>query len=308
MRTNIVMAAFINLIRGNRPQAVNYLEQLAVIEHKSLHRSIARQLEQLAREAGNQAPMVLRPLGSAMAIPEDLSKLDHFIAAVPQRTLDSLILPHGVVRAVTNFLRGWQHRELLATNGLPSASTILLYGPTGNGKTSLAEAIASSLSLQFLTARGEELIMSHIGDSEKRIAAAFTAAKKQPCVAFFDEADSFACARSESCQSADVAHIRAVNQTLLEVERAKQSASLFVFATNGPERLDAAFRRRMDCELELPAPDDQCRQTLIDRLSERWPMIAGGDWEQEARGAENLALIERLAREAAREIVLSQCA
>jgi peroxin-1 len=77
---------------------------------------------------------------------------------------------------------------------------LLLYGYPGCGKTLLASAAAKECGLNFISIKGPELLNKYIGASEKSVRDIFeraTAAK--PCVLFFDEFDSIAPKRYETC-------------------------------------------------------------------------------------------------------------
>lgn len=65
---------------------------------------------------------------------------------------------------------------------------VLLYGPRGCGKTRLVASLASARGCTFITANASHLLSPFVGDSEKRIAALFYAARlAQPTILFIDE-------------------------------------------------------------------------------------------------------------------------
>lgn len=110
---------------------------------------------------------------------------------VKQEITDTIRLPltHGHL-----FPPGTRHR-----------SGVLLYGPPGTGKTLLAKAVATELSLNFLSVKGPELISMYVGESERNIRAIFqTARDASPCVIFFDELDSLAPKRGAGADSGGV--------------------------------------------------------------------------------------------------------
>ena len=70
---------------------------------------------------------------------------------------------------------------------------ILLYGPSGTGKTLLAKAVATESEANFISVKGPELLSKWVGESEKGIREIFRKARQaSPCVVFFDEIDSIA--------------------------------------------------------------------------------------------------------------------
>lgn len=63
-----------------------------------------------------------------------------------------------------------------------------MYGPRGCGKTRLVASLALSKGCTFITANASHLLSPYVGDSEKRIAALFHAARlAQPTILFIDE-------------------------------------------------------------------------------------------------------------------------
>ena len=77
---------------------------------------------------------------------------------------------------------------------------LLLYGYPGCGKTLLASAAAKECDLNFISIKGPELLNKYIGASEKSVRDIFErASAAKPCVLFFDEFDSIAPKRYETC-------------------------------------------------------------------------------------------------------------
>jgi peroxin-1 len=82
----------------------------------------------------------------------------------------------------------------------PIHRRLLLYGYPGCGKTLLASAAAKECGLNFISIKGPELLNKYIGASEKSVRDIFErASAAKPCVLFFDEFDSIAPKRYETC-------------------------------------------------------------------------------------------------------------
>lgn len=161
------------------------------------------------------------------------------------------------------------HPELFQ-NGLKRRAGILLYGPPGCGKTLIAKAVATELSVNFISVKGPELINQYVGESERNVRNLFQKARDSaPCIVFFDELDALVPARGAK-GDAGGAMDRIVAQLLVEVDGTASAAvdeatgkrkDIFVIgATNRPDLLDPALLRpgRFDrlCYLGLPATDE----------------------------------------------------
>jgi SpoVK/Ycf46/Vps4 family AAA+-type ATPase len=86
---------------------------------------------------------------------------------------------------------------------------------------------------------------------------------KQPAVIFIDEIDSLLCSRSENENEASR---RIKTEFLVQLDGARSTAEekiLMIGATNRPEELDEAARRRFIKRLYVPLPDPKARTDLI---------------------------------------------
>jgi len=168
-----------------------------------------------------------------------------------------------VRRAVSELVEEQQRIEVLRAHGLEPRHRLLLIGPPGNGKTSLAEAIAESLLLPMVVLRYEQVIGSFLGETASRLAAVFDFARARRCVLFFDEFDALAKERGDEHETGEIK--RVVSSLLLQVD-ALPSHAVFVAASNHPELLDRAVHRRFELRLELPLPSPVARLAWFERL------------------------------------------
>ncbi|TPX37218.1 hypothetical protein SmJEL517_g00992 [Synchytrium microbalum] len=175
-----------------------------------------------------------------------------------------------------------EHPELFA-GGVKKRSGILLYGPPGTGKTLMAKAVATTLSLNFLSVKGPELLNMYIGESEANVRKVFQRARDaRPCVVFFDELDSVAPKRGAKGDSGGVMD-RIVSQLLAELDSIGGGAGGDVFvigATNRPDLLDSALLRpgRFDKLLYLGVASDRDSQVkLLQALTRKFTLAPGLD-------------------------------
>jgi SpoVK/Ycf46/Vps4 family AAA+-type ATPase len=143
---------------------------------------------------------------------------------------------------------------------------MLLAGPPGNGKTSLAEAIADALSAPFLVVRYEAVIGSYLGETAQRIGQVFEHARSRQCVLFFDEFDAIGKERGDLHETGEIK--RVVSSLLLQID-ALPSYVVVVTASNHPELLDRAVWRRFQIRLELPMPKQGQIEEWFKRFEKR---------------------------------------
>ena len=103
-----------------------------------------------------------------------------------------------------------------------------------------------------------------MGESEKLVRALFTLARiKQPSVIFIDEIDSILTQRSDGEFEATR---RLKTEFLVQFDGAGVASDdriLVIGATNRPQELDEAARRRLVKRLYIPLPDLAARKTII---------------------------------------------
>lgn len=221
----------------------------------------------------------------------------------PDRRLDSIVLPGDLGARVSELIEEWRQSEKLLRYGMRPRNRVLLYGPSGNGKTSLAAAVATELDLPLGYVQYSALISKYVGQTHQSVSHVFDLAEERPCVIFFDEADSLCSSRLESDHGADRERNLSVNTILLRLDRLWDQ-TVVMFATNFDKVLDAAMRRRIALSLELPAPDAADLLRLVESIRRRHPLWPLSDFDAAACGATSFAQCEQMAIDHARRIIL----
>ncbi|KAK9501494.1 hypothetical protein O3M35_012209 [Rhynocoris fuscipes] len=144
---------------------------------------------------------------------------------------------------------------------------ILLFGPPGTGKTLIGKCIASQSNATFFSISASSLTSKWIGDGEKMVRALFAVARvHQPSVVFIDEIDSLLSQRSETEHESSR---RLKTEFLVQLDGAatgEEERILVIGATNRPQELDEAARRRLVKRLYIPLPDFEARKQLVTNL------------------------------------------
>ena len=117
-----------------------------------------------------------------------------------------LVLPAVARQAAADVIEEHHRRDLLRSHGVEPRHRILLEGPPGSGKTTLAEAIATEIAVPLLTVRYEALIGSFLGETASRLDTLFSAVRIRPCVLFFDEFDVVAKERGDTHETGAVSY------------------------------------------------------------------------------------------------------
>lgn len=147
---------------------------------------------------------------------------------------------------------------------------LLLFGPPGTGKTMIGKAIAGEAKATFFYISASSLTSKWIGEGEKLVRALFGVAScRQPAVIFVDEIDSLLSQRKS--EGEHEASRRLKTQFLIEMEGFDSGIEqiLLIGATNRPQELDEAARRRLTKRLYIPLPSAEARAWIVRNLLEK---------------------------------------
>lgn len=201
-------------------------------ERTKQHEILANKIEQLLKENPEQTISTPRntnmhTINSINSIPKHL-----FEEKMPEKRLEQLLLPDNVVETCRAIIEEQMRADLLRSYGLEPRNKILLIGPPGNGKTSLAEAIAEALMVPLITVRYDTIIGAYLGETASRLSKLFEYASTRQCVLFFDEFDTIGKERGDQHETGEIK--RVVSSLLLQID-SLPSYVVAIAATNHDE-------------------------------------------------------------------------
>ncbi|HEX5592596.1 MAG TPA: AAA family ATPase [Solirubrobacterales bacterium] len=214
-------------------------------------------------------------------------------------TWDSLILDPAIKAQLQQLQAVVEDPEAAVRFGVEPPTGLLLAGPPGTGKTSVAKVLAAQAKSSFYPISGADVISKWVGESERNIRQLFERARaNRPSIVFIDEIDAVAGSRGQV-----ETHDSHVNQLLSEIDGVSGQRGVFVIgATNRPDQLDPALLRggRLSRTIVLGLPDEEARHALLCLMTARMPTV-GVDLEQLARDSDGLspADLKGLCQEAA---------
>ena len=225
--------------RRRDPWAVtNALRALVQHEEKKKSGGIAEHLRRLIPHPGNDA--------------SNHQALNYLNQITPRWRLDQLQLRGHVREACAELVLEQRKAGVLAEAGLAPRNRVLLTGPPGNGKTSLAEAIAAALGRPFYAVGYDTLTGSFLGETGSRLQQVVDYVGSHECVVLFDEFEAIGKERDDRDEVGEVKRVAA--SLLVHLERLPPS-TIVVAATNHPGMLDRAAWRRFQIRLQLEAPN-----------------------------------------------------
>jgi SpoVK/Ycf46/Vps4 family AAA+-type ATPase len=127
----------------------------------------------------------------------------------------------------------------------------LFAGPSGTGKSLAARLLAAALGMDLYRLDLSAVVNKYNGETEKSLNQVFTLAEELDIILLLDEGDALLTQRTAVQTSND----RYANlETNYLLQRLESFEGILIVTTNAPDRIDGAFRRRMDVVVDFGPP------------------------------------------------------
>jgi SpoVK/Ycf46/Vps4 family AAA+-type ATPase len=228
-----------------------------------------RRTAQLARAeaalAGREQPVAEDVMRGARA--QQARLLDTLAARVPTVIdWDRVAVRPETMRELRLLEVRCRHRERIATavgaaasQDLTAGVRALLTGPSGTGKTLAARTLAGVLGVDLYRIDLSTVVNKYLGETEKNLDRLFSRAEESDAALLLDEGDALMTRRTDVQTSND----RYANlETNFLLQRLESFDGIVLITTNAADRIDDAFRRRMDVVIDFGLPDELERWSI----------------------------------------------
>ena len=284
---------------GDRARFRKIVEAIIVDERAKRHTVLADRLEKLL----SSSPEVRSSPNGSVILDQNVSNFVQEI--VPELAFDDLIFPQEVQEISQEIVEEHHRADLLRSYNVEPRNRLLLIGPPGNGKTSLAEALAHALMVPLLLVRYEGIIGTYLGETAVRLHHLLEYVRTRKCVLFFDEFETLGKERGDRHETGEIK--RVVSSLLIQID-SLPSHVLVIGATNHAELLDRAVWRRFQIRMFLPEPTRARLAEWFTKFERRIKVPLGYTPETMAKKlyGVNFAEVEEFGASVFRQYVLEQ--
>jgi SpoVK/Ycf46/Vps4 family AAA+-type ATPase len=172
---------------------------------------------------------------------------------LPSVDIESLRLDAVTRNAATEIIEENLLANELAARGIEPRTRILIHGSPGNGKTSLACAIATALGLTPYGASFGRLIESYMGATSANLTRLVD--KMIGKLVVIDEFDALSSTRFQAESASSKEYNTVVSSMLSLFDRTRNG--ILVATTNRIDIIDSAILRRFECQIHVPDPSTE---------------------------------------------------
>jgi pachytene checkpoint protein 2 len=191
---------------------------------------------------------------------------------------EAVYLPEHIKSMLLDYAQTLHRLRHVPAHGLALRRAVMLYGPPGCGKTSLARGLPAKwfhLTRQrragFIQVNTHALFSGVRGEGQKNVLSAFQGIAEQgttghPIFVLIDEVETLGTDRASISLEANpldaIYQVTAFFESLDKIARTFPNVT-FVFTTNIPKAIDRAVRERVDFVVEIPLPDAPRRSMIL---------------------------------------------
>lgn len=254
MKSATVLAMLKAAVGGDRDQVLLFARQIEADERNAKRVTVANQFERTIRAAENGSARKTTTFSGSqwMQLPKKSEGVLAEVATNPEP--HDIQLQRSVIAELEQILAEHEHAESLSEHLITPSNRLLIHGPSGTGKTSIAKKIARDLGRPLLIP-GRQIVASYLGESQRNFDAMLNEAKNQQCILLLDEFDSIGGTRDQRGKrtGAEESSRQLTNAILIGLESVP-SHVVVICCTNLISVLDEALFRRFDAIIELPHP------------------------------------------------------
>jgi SpoVK/Ycf46/Vps4 family AAA+-type ATPase len=250
-------------LKGDKDKILNYATVLANNLEQQGDAALSKRIKNILSDRKGQ----LVTLDEFSTKPVDTeSRLEMVEITKPSIEANKIVLNKHIASEIQSFIQYYKKRDMLLKAGIDTPFSILLYGPPGCGKTTVAQYVASIMDLPLVCPRLDGLISSLLGSTAKNIRKIFDYVESRECILFLDEFDVIAKLRDDKNELGELK--RVVNSLIQNIDNLGGN-TILIAATNHHELLDPAIWRRFSKILFLEKPNEDEIISLIKIILEK---------------------------------------